>query len=113
MDRASLGTLVVALLIATGVPAPGAAHQPVMDMAPRWQGGWGFQLRNEHRSSNELRRGDSAVPNPLGRKRQVNTTWLEGVYTFRRELRLTAKIPWVGRREKAPRIEHTPTIGFY
>ena len=24
-----------------------SAHQPVMDMAPRWAGGWGFQFRYE------------------------------------------------------------------
>jgi hypothetical protein len=23
------------------------AHQPVMDMAPRWSGGYGFQIRYE------------------------------------------------------------------
>ena len=66
-----------------------------MDMAPRWQGGWGFQFRNEHRFSDELLTGDVEVPNPQGLERRVNTTWLEGVYTFKRELRLTLKIPWV------------------
>jgi len=66
-----------------------------MDMAPRWQEGWGFQVRNEHRFSDELMSGDAEVSNPQGRKRKVNTTWIEGVYTFKRELRLTAKVPWV------------------
>ena len=66
-----------------------------MDMAPRWEGGWGFQVRNEYRSSSELLNGDSDVSNPENRRRQVNTTWLEAVYTFKRELRLTAKVPWV------------------
>ena len=69
-----------------------------MDMAPRWQDGWGFQIRNEYRFSDDLLRGSSDVSNPQDRERRVNTTWLEGVYTFKRELRLTAKVPRVDQR---------------
>ena len=98
MDRRRLRALATALLIAMAVPSTGRAHQPVMDMAPRWQGGFGFQLRNVQRSSKSLRNGDKKVENSQGRKRRVNTTWLEGVYTFKRELRLTAKIPWVEQK---------------
>ena len=71
MDRAWYRTLAVALLFVAGVPATGRAHQPVMDMAPRWQEGWGFQVRNEYRFSDELLRGDSDVPNPRGRERRL------------------------------------------
>jgi len=95
VDRLRLRWLAFALLLGVGVPATGWAHQPVMDMAPRWDGGWGLQVRNEFRSSNKLLSGDSKRANPQGRKRRVNTTWLEGVYTFVREVRVTAKIPWV------------------
>jgi hypothetical protein len=98
MDRRRLRALATALLIAMAVPSTGRAHQPVMDMAPRWQGGFGFQLRNVQRSSKSLRNGDKKVENSQGQKRRVNTTWLEGVYTFKRELRLTAKIPWVEQK---------------
>ena len=95
MDRSWIQILAVALLLVAGVPATGWAHQPVMDMAPRWEDGWGFQVRNEYRFSDELQSGASDVSNPQGRERTVNTTWLEGVYTFKRGLRLTGKIPWV------------------
>lgn len=71
------------------------AHQPVMDMAPRWEGGFGAQLRHEYRYSDDVLDGDSDASNPLGRERRVNTTWLEGVYTWRREVRATLKIPWI------------------
>lgn len=71
------------------------AHQPVMDMAPRWEGGYGFQVRHESRSSDTLKDGDSEVDNPLGRKRRVNTLWWEGIYTFKREVRLSLKVPWI------------------
>ena len=51
------------------------AHQPVMDMAPRWSGGYGFQIRNEFSPD------------------ASSTYWLEGVYTRSREKRITFKIP--------------------
>jgi len=75
---------------------PGAfAHQPVMDMAPRWQQGYGGQVRYENRYSDTVLEGSSKVDNPLGRDRSVHKTWLEGVYTFRREVRATIKVPFV------------------
>jgi hypothetical protein len=57
-------------VLSTGV----SAHQPVMDMAPRWKGGYGFQVRQELRFSDTLLDGASEIDNPLGRKRRVNTT---------------------------------------
>ena len=66
-----------------------------MDMAPRWEHGYGFQIRYESHGSNTLLSGDSELDNPFNRDNDVNITWLEGVYTFRRELRLTLKIPYV------------------
>lgn len=80
------------------VVAPAVAHQPVMDMAPRWNGGYGFQLRQEHFGSSELLRGSDTIDNPLGLERYVDTTWFEGVYTFQRAVRATIKIPYVQQR---------------
>lgn len=51
------------------------AHQPVMDMAPRWGGGYGFQTRVEHFDD-------------------VTTTWVEGVYTWDKSVRATFKLPY-------------------
>ncbi len=73
----------------------GLAHQPVMDMAPRWEGGYGFQIRRESYGSDKLIDGDSAISNPLGLERYVEKTWLEGVYTFERSARVTFKLPYV------------------
>lgn len=78
--------------------SPAVSHQPVMDMAPRWEGGFGFQLRNETRFTDRLRSEDNQVANVGNRERFVNTTWLEGIYTFKREVRATIKIPWVVQR---------------
>lgn len=53
------------------------AHQPVMDMAPRWEEGYGIQTRVTHAN-------------------QQIKTWLEGVYTFKPSLRMTLKVPYAG-----------------
>ena len=37
MDRSWIQTLAIALLLVAGVSSTGWAHQPVMDMAPRWE----------------------------------------------------------------------------
>ncbi|MCG8380177.1 MAG: transporter [Proteobacteria bacterium] len=74
------------------------AHQPVMDMAPRWDDGYGFQIRYESYGSDTLLDGDSEVANPSGLKRYVNKTWFEGVYTFDRAIRATFKLPYISQR---------------
>ncbi len=51
------------------------AHQPVMDMAPRWDDGYGIQTRIEHFDD-------------------VTTTWVEGVYTWDKSIRATFKLPY-------------------
>ena len=68
-----------------------------MDMAPRWSGGYGVQLFQVHSIADDLRHGESMLPNPQGLESRVDTTWLEGVYTFRREFRITAKVPYVDK----------------
>jgi hypothetical protein len=55
------------------------AHQPVMDMAPRWNGGYGFQVRYE-RFGSDLTIHEQNI---LSRYFQ-QTYWLEGVYTWHR-----------------------------
>jgi hypothetical protein len=78
------------------------AHQPVMDMAPRWADGYGFQLRAEHYGSDDLKRGSSDVANPGGAEREVSTVWLEAVYTFNRSIRATIKMPYVDQTRTIP-----------
>jgi len=92
--------LAVLTILAT-FDVPVWAHQPVMDMAPRWKGGYGFQVREEYRSSDTVLDGDNKIDNPLGRDRRVSKTWLEGIYTFKREVRATFKVPWVDQKRTA------------
>ena len=65
--------LYLILLLLLSVHAHG--HQPVMDMAPRWDGGYGIQTRVEHFND-------------------TTTTWLEGVYTWDKSVRATFKLPY-------------------
>ena len=69
------------------------ADQPIMNMMPRWDGGYGFQLVQEYRTESELLDGKSEVGNGLSET--VNILHLEGVYTWDRSVRLTAKLPFV------------------
>lgn len=62
----------IALLLSMSNAA--LAHQPVMDMAPRWSDGYGIQTRVEYFDSD-------------------TTVWLEGVYTWDRSVRATFKLP--------------------
>ena len=98
LARAAL--LLLAMLC---VSSNASGHQPVMDMAPRWEDGFGFQVRQEYRVSDDLMDGRSDVTDPFDRKRRVSKTWLEGVYTFKRERRLTFKVPWVDQRRDVVR----------
>ena len=85
---------VLPLLAATAVQA----HQPVMDMAPRWNDGYGGQIRYESYGSGALLNGSDDVDNPAGLERHVNKTWLEGIYTFNPSKRITFKLPYVEQR---------------
>ena len=66
---------VLYLLLLVGACNTALAHQPVMDMAPRWNNGFGIQTRTEHANS-------------------TTTQWLEGVYTFKPSVRMTFKLPY-------------------
>lgn len=92
MRRLFLGSIVLSFFM---VSINSFAHQPVMDMAPRWKGGYGFQLRYESYGSDTLLDGDSKVPNPVGVEFFVDKSWFEGVYTFDRSKRITFKLPYI------------------
>jgi len=91
-----IGVLVITCLVLV-MGTPLYAHQPVMDMAPRWSEGYGFQIRHEFRQSDDLIDKNDKLANPLSLDRKVHTTWLEGIYTFDRSKRVTIKIPWVDK----------------
>lgn len=69
-------------------------HQPVMDMAPRWAGGYGIQFRYENWNYDRLQSGGSGIGNPEKLYSETSILWVEGVYTFTRGRRLTFKMPF-------------------
>ncbi len=75
------------------------ADQPIMNKMPRWDNGWGFQFVQEYRHESALLIGDDEVGNGL--TEDVHITNFEGVYTWDRAIRLTAKLPVINdaRRE--------------
>ena len=95
MNRAILQGLCVLQLLAFQL----AADEPIMNMMPRWAGGWGYQFVEEYRHESDLLLGDrKAYP---GFTEDVHLMHLQGVYTWDRSIRLTAKLPYVldARRE--------------
>jgi len=72
---------------------PLMADQPIMNMMPRWDGGYGFQLIQEYRTESELLDGGSEIG--YGLSESIHLLNLEGVYTWDRSIRLTAKLPFV------------------
>ena len=93
--------MIISFLFVSICATPALADQPVMNEAPRWAGGWGFQVRNIYRESDNLLHKDDEILNPLGLERRVHTTWLEGVYTWERSRRMTVKLPWVDQMRVA------------
>lgn len=75
------------------------ADQPIMNMMPRWDGGYGFQIRTDHIHRSDLELGDEVVGR--GFTEDITQVHLEGVYTWDRSIRITAKLPFVvdARRE--------------
>lgn len=97
------------------IPSLAWGHQPVMDMAPRWKGGSGLQIRFEQIHLDRLLVDGDRAENPDDLGTSVFTTWIEGVYTFRRRVRVTFKQPIhvVSRREvRAGRLDTLGASGL-
>jgi hypothetical protein len=61
------------------------ADQPIMNMMPRWDGGYGFQVRTEHVHRSDLKQGRDVVGR--GFTEDLTQLHLEGVYTWDRSIR--------------------------
>jgi len=94
----------------------GLADEPIMNMMPRWDNGWGLQLIDEYRHEDDLLLGSRTAYS--GFTEDVHILHFQGVYTWDRSVRLTYKIPYVlnARREMpdgvgGKRVEHDNGIG--
>jgi len=88
-----------ASILLLSVVAQLAADQPIMNMMPRWDGGYGFQVLAETIHRSDLKQGDDVVAS--GFSEDISVLHLQGVYTWDRSVRLTFKLPYVvdARRE--------------
>jgi len=84
-----IGWSVLALL--TGLISPVQAEQPIFSEMPRWSGGYGVQLLQEYRHETGSFDGKQRLPSNLDRT--AHLLHIEGVYTWHRSVRITAKIP--------------------
>ena len=64
-----------------------------MNMMPRWSGGWGYQVHYEYINETDLLIGSRKLFEGLSE--EVNIMHLEGVYTWKKEIRIIAKLPYV------------------
>lgn len=85
-------------LLAALVTASALADEPIFNEMPRWSDGWGFQWVNEFRSESDLLEGETAIG--PGFSEDIHILHLEGVYTWHRSIRLTAKFPYVISAER-------------
>ena len=93
MKKASL--FVGAAVLCSTYSNTASAAQPVMSEVPRWDNGYGYQVFQSRRSSDTLMQGDRELANPNGLSYGKNTTNIDGVYTWRKWIRVTLKIPIV------------------
>ena len=105
-------TLLPVLLLATRL----TADEPIMNMMPRWDDGWGFQFIEEYRFERDLLEEDRKAY--AGFTEDVHLLHFQGVYTWDKSIRFTAKLPYVldARREMpdglgGKRVEHDNGIG--
>lgn len=86
------------LAFVAGVPIV-MADQPVFNEMPRWSNGWGVQFVEEFRHESDLMSGGEVIVH--GFAEDVHVMHVEGVYTWDKSIRMTAKLPFVmdARRE--------------
>lgn len=75
------------------------ADQPIMNMMPRWDGGYGYQFFYETIERDDLYFGNEIFKKDLNES--IQQVQVEGVYTWDRSIRLTAKLPMVLDAERA------------
>ena len=69
------------------------ADQPIMNMMPRWDGGYGIQVLYDYIDREDLLEGDETIHK--GWSETIQQVHIQGVYTWDRSIRITAKLPVV------------------
>lgn len=76
------------------------ADQPIMNMMPRWDNGYGIQFLTDHLHRADLKQGNSVIAS--GFSETITQIHMQGVYTWDRSIRATFKLPYIteARRER-------------
>ena len=74
------------------------ADQPIMNMMPRWDGGYGWQILYESLNRDNLLQAKEVIGR--GWTEDVQQVSFQGVYTWDRSIRLTVKVPYVINAER-------------
>jgi hypothetical protein len=92
-------SLLCALLLTLLCPTFLVADEPVFNEMPRWSEGWGVQVIQEQRRKRNLLIGKRRLAPNMSEYASI--THIEGVYTWDKSIRLTAKLSYVNdaRRE--------------
>ena len=67
------------------------ADEPIMNMMPRWSGGWGYEFHYEYRTENDLLMGSEALHKGFSGGSRGFPYGL-GLH-LEKEVRITAKLP--------------------
>ena len=84
--------LILSFFIIT-FPIISNSDQPIMNMMPRWDNGYGWQFLYDSICHNDLYL-DSSL-HKKGFSEEINQLHIQGVYTWDRSIRITAKLPIV------------------
>lgn len=72
--------------------------QPIMNMMPRWDEGYGYQLLYDSIHRGKLFQEDRVLD--ANRSEDIRLLHLQGVYTWDRSIRMTVKIPYALEAER-------------
>ena len=86
--------IVPALFLLTLLSSQSAlADQPIMNMMPRWDQGYGWQVISETINRDSLLDGKKSLG--PGLYEDIHKLHLEGVYTWDKSIRMTIKVPYI------------------
>lgn len=82
--------------------------QPIMNMMPRWDGGYGYQVLYEYIDREDLLEGSEVVGK--GWSETIQQLHIQGVYTWDRSIRITAKLPIILEAERINIVGGVPVV---
>ena len=90
------------------IPLLNIADQPIMNMMPRWDGGYGYQILYESVHRDNLLKNDKIIKS--GWREDIELLHLQGVYTWDKSIRITFKLPIILHAERENLINNQKII---